>query len=154
MAQHVSDFLSKVFVSSEDANLFKKYILNILEHKENKYGVLVIPGNTAGDALMYILRNSLGKYYNRYDSPRTGKERLIRHDDVESKSLNVIKENPSCHHVYNWCKDVTDILNTYEREKIQYTVCNINAITESTDMIVQCDFHILLDLVLTLNIET
>lgn len=123
----INDLFTTIFVNEEDANMFKEYIINILDNKENHYGVLIIPGFRGGDILLDILRN-LGQYgdtriYNRYDNPRNTKERLIRHDG--DNSIKVIKENQNCHHVYLWCRDITNIKSIYEKNKIRYTVCNI-----------------------------
>jgi len=120
--EFIDEFLSNVFVNKEDINMFKEYIINILDNKENHYGVLIIPGFKNGDILLDILRN-LDDYYNRYDNPRNAKERLIRHDG--NYSIKVIKENQNCHHVYLWCKDITNIKSDYEKNKIRYTLCNI-----------------------------
>lgn len=120
----ISDLLTTIFVNNEDANMFKEYIINILDNKENQYGVLIIPGFTSGDILLDILRNlGNGDIYNRYDNPRTTEERLIRHDG--DNSINVIKDNQNCHHVYLWCRDIENIKSSYEKNKIRYTVCNI-----------------------------
>ena len=122
--EFIDEFLSNVFVNKQDVNMFKEYIINILDNKENHYGVLIIPGFTSGDILLDILRNlGNGGVYNRYDNPRTVEERLIRHDG--DYSINVIKANQNCHHVYLWCKDITNIKSSYEKNKIRYTVCNI-----------------------------
>lgn len=118
----IDEFLSNVFVNKEDINMFKEYIINILDNKENHYGVLIIPGFKNGDIILDILRK-LGDYYNRYDNPRDAKERLIRHDG--DYSIKVIKENQNCHHVYLWCIDITNIKSVYEKNKIRYTLCNI-----------------------------
>jgi len=120
----IDEFLSNIFVNKEDVNMFKEYIINILDNKENHYGILIIPGFTNGDILLGILRK-LGDYYNRYDNPRTKKERLIRHDDIGDNAIQIIKQNQNCHHVYLWRKDITDIKLCYENNKIKYTICNI-----------------------------
>jgi hypothetical protein len=120
--EFIDEFLSNVFVNKEDINIFKEYIINILDNKENRYGVLIIPGFENGDILLDILRK-LSDYYNRYDNPRDAKERLIRHDGTYS--IKVIKENQNCHHVYLWCIDITNIKSVYEKNKIRYTLCNI-----------------------------
>ena len=122
--EFIDEFLSNVFVNKEDINMFKEYIINILDNKENYYGVLIIPGFRNGDILLDILRK-LGHYYNRYTNRRTTKERLIRHDDIGNYAIKVIKENQNCHHVYLWRKDVTGVKETYEKNKIRYTLCNI-----------------------------
>lgn len=121
--EFIDEFLSNIFVNKEDVNMFKEYIINILDNKDNHYGVLIIPGFTNGDVLLDILRLCLGDYYNRYDNPRNAKERLIRHDG--DYSIKVIKENQNCHHVYLWCRDVTNIKANYEKNKIRYTSCDI-----------------------------
>ena len=131
----VFEFFSKVFSSHEDASIFKEYILNILENKENKYGVLVIPGTRTGDALINILRECLGEYYNSYDPSRNIKERLIRYDDEGMKALTIIKGNLNLHHVYNWREDVNDIIKTYKNNNIRYTICNIN--NDNTELVKQ-----------------
>lgn len=123
----INKLFTTIFVNEEDANMFKEYIINILDNKENHYGVLIIPGFTGGDILLDILRN-LGQngdtdIYNRYTNPRNAKERLIRHDG--DNSIKIIKENQNCHHVYLWCRDITNIKSSYEKNKIRYTVCNI-----------------------------
>jgi hypothetical protein len=121
--EFIHDFLLNVFINNEDINMFKNYIINILDNKENKYGVLIIPGSTNGDILLDILRKCLGDYYNRYNNPRDTKERLIRHDG--ENSINVIKENQNCHHVYLWCRDIKNIKSVYQKNKLRYTLCNI-----------------------------
>jgi hypothetical protein len=121
--EFIDDFLSNIFVNQEDINVFKEYLINILDNKENHYGVLIIPGSTNGDILLDILRTCLGDYYNRYDNRRNTKERLIRHDG--DYSIKVIKENQNCHHVYLWCRDITNIKLSYEKNKLRYTLCNI-----------------------------
>ena len=131
----VFEFFSKVFSSYEDAIIFKEYIFNILENKVNKYGVLVIPGTKTGDALINILRECLGEYYNRYDNSRNLKERLIRYDDEGMKALTIIKGNLNLYHVYNWREDVTDIIKTYKNNNIRYTICNIN--NDNTELVKQ-----------------
>lgn len=133
--EFIDEFLSNVFVNKKDVNMFKEYIINILDNKENHYGVLIIPGFTNGDILLDILRLclSLNNYYNRYDNPRNAKERLIRFDDIGKYSIKVIKENQNCHHVYLWRKDVTDIKATYEKKKIRYTLCDINDSNQEYD---------------------
>ena len=118
----IDEFFSNIFVNKEDITMFKEYIINILDNVENHYGVLIIPGFESGDILLDILRQ-LGDYYNRYDNPRDTMERLIRHDG--DCSIKIIKENQHCHHVYLWCKDITDIKSSYKKNKINYTVCNI-----------------------------
>ena len=120
--EFIDEFLSNIFVNKEDINMFKEYIINILDNKENHYGVLIIPGNRNGDKLLHILRR-LGDYYNRYTNSRNAKERLIRHDD--ECSIKQIKENQNCHHVYLWCRDITNIKLHYEKNKLRYTVCDI-----------------------------
>jgi len=119
----IDDFLSNIFVNQEDINVFKEYLINILDNKENHYGVLIIHGSTNGDILLDILRTCFGDYYNRYDNPRNTKERLIRHDG--DYSIKVIKANQNCHHVYLWCRDITNIKLSYEKNKLRYTLCNI-----------------------------
>jgi|LakMenE01Jun11ns_1017448.scaffolds.fasta_scaffold9826155_1 hypothetical protein len=121
--EFIDEFLLNIFVNKEDVNMFKEYIINILDNKENHYGVLIIPGFTNGDILLDILRLCLGDYYNRYNNPRNAKERLIRHDG--DYSIKVIKENQNCHHVYLWCKNITNIKEKYEKNKIRYTLCDI-----------------------------
>lgn len=121
--EFIDKFLSNVFVNKEDVNMFKEYIINILDNKDNHYGVLIIPGFRNGDVLLYILRLCLEDYYNRYDNPRNAKERLIRHDG--DYSIKVIKENQNCHHVYLWCRNVTNIKTKYEKNNIRYTSCDI-----------------------------
>ena len=122
--EFIDEFLSNVFLNKEDINMFKEYIINILDNKENHYGVLIIPGFTNGDIILDILRNlGNGSVYNRYDNPRTAEERLIRHDG--DYSIKVIKKNQNCHHVYLWCMDITNIKLSYEKNRIKYTVCNI-----------------------------
>ena len=135
----VNEFFSKVFISQEDVNLFREYILNIMDKKINKYGVFVIPGSRTGDALIHILRESLQEYYNRYDNSRNGKERIIRYDDEGIKALKVIKENINCYHVYNWRADITNIIKTYKKNNIRYTICNIN--NDNTELAEQILFN-------------
>lgn len=121
--EFIDEFLQNIFVNHEDINMFKEYIINILDNRENHYGVLIIPGSTNGDILLDILRRCLGDYYNRYDNPRNMKERLIRHDG--DYSINIIKENQNCHHVFLWHRNVTNIKLSYEKNKLRYTLCNI-----------------------------
>lgn len=121
--EFIDEFLSNVFVNKEGVNMFKEYIINILDNKENHYGVLIIPGFVNGDCLLDILRQCLGDYYNRYDNSRDAKERLIRHDG--DNSIKVIKKNQHCHHVYLWNIDVTNMKTFYEKNKIGYTLCDI-----------------------------
>lgn len=120
--EFIDKLLTNIFVNLEDVNTFKEYIINILDNKENKYGVLIIPDCESGELLLDILRK-LGKYYNRYDNPRNSIERLIRHDGAYS--INIIKQNQNCHHVYLGSNNITNIKLSYEMRKIRYTVCYI-----------------------------
>jgi hypothetical protein len=120
--EFIDNLLTNIFVNLDDVNTFKEYIINILDNKENKYGVLIIPDCESGELLLDILRK-LGKYYNRYDNPRNSIERLIRHDGAYS--INIIKQNQNCHHVYLCSSNITNIKLSYEMHKIRYTVCYI-----------------------------
>jgi hypothetical protein len=123
--EFIDEFLSNIFVNQKDINMFKNYLINILDNKKNYYGVLIILGSKNGDVLLDILRKSLDNYYNRYDNPRNITERLIRHDSVCDYSIKVIKENKNCHHVYLWRIDVTNIKLSYEKNNLKYTLCDI-----------------------------
>jgi hypothetical protein len=122
--EFIDNFLLSIFVNLEDVNIFKEYIINILDNKENHYGVLIIPDFESGEILLDILRK-LDKYYNRYDNPRNSIERLIRHDGYHAYSIKVIKENQNCHHVYLGGRNITNVKLNYEKNKIRYTICNI-----------------------------
>lgn len=120
--EFIDKLLLSIFNNLENVNAFKEYMISILNNTENKYGVLIIPDCENGELVLDILRK-LGKYYNRYDNPRNSTERLIRHDG--DYSIDVIKENQNCHHVYLGSPNIINIKLSYEKHKIRYTICYI-----------------------------
>ena len=122
--EYLNEYFSKCFASTKDANMFKDYMIAVLENKPNQYGVFVLQGHA--DPLLNILRStfSKGDIYNSWHNPRDSKERLIRHDDNGARALKLIKKTPSYYHVYLWCLDISDVIKTYEKNNIPYTVCN------------------------------
>ena len=125
----ITKLLLDICINEETINMFKEYIINILDKSDNKYGVLIIPGYYNGDVLLDILRQIFqddgSGIYNRYDNPRNARERLLRHDDIGERAIQVIKANQNCHHVYLWRDDITEVKAIYEKNKIRYTICNI-----------------------------
>jgi len=122
--EYLNEYFSKCFASTKDANMFKDYMIDVLENKPNKYGVFVLQGHA--DDLLDILRSTFekGNIYNRWDNPRDSNERLIRHDDIGVRALKLIKNTPSYYHVYLWRLDISDVIKTYKKNNIPYTVCN------------------------------
>lgn len=123
--KEITTFLEQSFDSMEGIKMFKEYMVNILDHMPNQYGVLIIPGSTIGDGLLNILRTGLGKYYNSSANSRNSIERIIRYTDIGIQYLRIIKQNTHCHHVYLWDKEIYGVKETYEKSGISYTICPI-----------------------------
>jgi hypothetical protein len=123
----IDEKLYKIFVCKDDVCIFKEFIINVIEKRDNKYGVLILPGTQCGNFILSILR-SLGNLYNRYDNPRNNEETLIRHDDDSDYAINLIKKYPMHHHVYLWCKNIEFIKSKYEYNNIMYTTFKLNNI--------------------------